>query len=278
MDTYKRKYSYESQKVELNGVINARDLGGYVLPDGRKIKRGLLLRGGNLNRATDETLDRLGRDFRLSYVFDFRTKGEVDHAPDRSIAGCSHMWLPTIDERTETLSEGVLPVEAYRNLEQYLLDHCNDKSVQETGKMMYPALIRNEYTQLQYAVFLQKIIDTDKGAIYWHCSQGKDRTGVGAALLLAALGADRELILEDFAISNDYYSSLIADLKRQIRAKGGGDEECRVIQAFIGVDVDYFNDTLDIIDKEYGGMQNYLLDIICLSPEDLKTLQDRYLE
>lgn len=278
MGTYKRKYSYESQKVELSGVINARDLGGYVLPDGRKIKRGLLLRGGNLNRATDETLDRLGRDFRLSYVFDFRTKGEVDHAPDRSIAGCSHMWLPTIDERTETLSEGVLPVEAYRNLEQYLLDHCIDKSVQETGKMMYPALIRNEYTQLQYAVFLQKIIDTDKGAIYWHCSQGKDRTGVGAALLLAALGADRELILEDFAISNDYYSSLIADLKGQIRAKGGGDEECRVIQAFIGVDVDYFNDTLDIIDKEYGGMQNYLLNIICLSPEDLKTLQDRYLE
>ena len=138
--------------------------------------------------------------------------------------------------------------------------------------------IRNEFSQLQYAVFLQKLCEMQHGAVYWHCSQGKDRTGIAAAFVLAALGADRETILQDYDISNDYYKDIVTDISNKIIAKGGGEEEIKVVQTFLGANVNYFNDALDIIDNEYGGMDKYLSDVLCLSNDDIKTLQDKYLE
>ena len=272
------KYNFQTQQIGLQNVVNARDLGGYVLPDGRVVKRNLLLRGGNLNGISNEDMRKLHDDLHLSLIFDFRTKMEVDHAPDKPVPGAEHLWLPTIDEQTEKMGEGVLPAQAYRNLHQYLIDHCFDQQVQETGRMMYPSMIRNEFTQLQYAVFFQKVLGVTDGAVYWHCSQGKDRTGLGSAFILAALGADRELIMEDFALSNDCYSKILASLKKEVIANGGGEEECKVIQTFVGVSTEYFADMLDIIDREYGGMNSFLLDILCLTEDDLMTLRNRYLE
>lgn len=271
------KYTYETQKINLDGVVNARQMGGYVMQDGRKIRDNVLLRGGFLQNATDSDIRRLSEDFHVAFVFDFRTKGEVDHAPDRLVPGSQYLWLPTIDEKTEKLGEGCLPREAYRNLEKYLLEHAGDQSVKDTARTMYPSYVRNEYTQLQYAAFLQKIIDTPDGAFYWHCSQGKDRTGLGAAYLLSALGADREMILRDFAITNECYKDLIDCMKSQIESLGGGEDEKRVIQTFIGVDIDYFNDALEVIEHEYGGMQKFLRNELCLSDDDILTLQARLL-
>ena len=51
-----REYSFETQKIGLDSIANARELGGYVLPDGRCVKHNLLLRGGLLNKASDENL------------------------------------------------------------------------------------------------------------------------------------------------------------------------------------------------------------------------------
>lgn len=271
------KYTYETQKINLDGVVNARQMGDYVMQDGRKIRDNVLLRGGFLQNATDSDIRRLSEDFHVAFVFDFRTKGEVDHAPDRLVPGSQYLWLPTIDEKTEKLGEGCLPREAYRNLENYLLEHAGDQSVKDTARTMYPSYVRNEYTQLQYAAFLQKIIDTPEGAFYWHCSQGKDRTGLGAAYLLSALGADREMILRDFAITNECYKDLIDRMKSHIESLGGGEEEKRVIQTFIGVDIDYFNDALEVIEHEYGGMQKFLRNELCLSDDDILTLQNRLL-
>lgn len=271
-------FTFESQSLHMDNVVNARQMGGYVMADGRKIRDGILLRGGFLQKASDKDILRLTEEFHVAYVFDFRTKGEVEHAPDRMIPGSKYLWLPTIDEKTEKLGEGCLPKEAYRDLESYLLANAHKEHVQNTGRTMYESYVRNEYTQLQYAAFLQKIIDTEDGAFYWHCSQGKDRTGLGAAYLLAALGADRDLILQDFAITNECYQNIVTRLKTEIRNNGGGPEEERVIQTFIGVDVEYFNAALDIIDKEYGGMDSFLTNELCLSFEDIKLLRDRLLE
>ena len=75
---------------------------------------------------------------------------------------------------------------------------------------MYPSLIRSEYSQLQYATFLRLIVESpEDGGILWHCFQGKDRTGWGAAYLLFALGVDREAIIADFDLSNAAYRTLV---------------------------------------------------------------------
>lgn len=271
-------YTFDTQSLGLTGVVNARELGGYVLPDGKRIRKGVLLRGGGLKTATDEDIRRLEDIYKVSFVFDFRTEGEVKHAPDIALKACRHLWLPTIDEKTEKVKEFSLPKEAYSCLDKYVVEHAQEHSVQDIARRMYPTIVSNEYTQLQYAAFLQEIVMNVNGVFYWHCSQGKDRTGMGAAFLLAALGADRDLIIRDFELSNEYYRELIDKLCNLVASKGGDEEALKVIMTFVGVNTEYFIDALNIIDSNYGGMDRYLRNELCLSDDDIQVLRDRLLE
>ena len=97
------------------------------------------------------------------------------------------------------------------------------KMFQEKARELYPSLVLSEFSQLQYATFMNLVLETEEGAILWHCSQGKDRTGIGAALILGALGADRATILADFDRSNDAYRPLVQKLCAEVRAAGGGE-------------------------------------------------------
>lgn len=267
-------YSFEGQSIGLGSIANARELGGYILPDGSRIRKGLLLRGGSLAKASQEDLGILAEKFRVSKVFDFRTAIEVQLAPDQEIRGAKNIWMPAFDEEMQTMEMLSLPQEAYRNLESWLPENSWRKGVQEVARAMYTQMVVNDFTQVQYAGFLMNVINTDEGAVYWHCSQGKDRTGLGAAFLLFALGADRELVMEDYAVSNEYYAE---DLKK-VMSKVSTDEEKAVIQTFIGVNCEYFSAALDLIDVKYGSMDNYLRSALLLGDDDIATLKRRYLE
>jgi protein-tyrosine phosphatase len=132
---------------------------------------------------------------------------------------------------------------------------------------------------LQYAAFLRLIVEApEDGGILWHCAQGKDRTGWGAAFLLFALGVDKDTIIADFEISNNAYRPLVERLNRDVMMRGGGEDEMAVIQAFMGVSTANFIRTLGIIDDEFGGMTNYLHNMLFLGSDDLKILRNRFLE
>lgn len=270
-------YTFASQSIGLPSVVNARELGGIVLPDGRRVRHGLLLRGGALSAASADDLLRLRTAFPLTHDFDFRTEAEVTMAPDPEIPGVKLVWLPAIDPETEKPGISALPQDAYRHLDVWLADHAHEEMVQRVARRLYSDMVVNEYTQLQYAAFLQMVAAAD-GAVYWHCSQGKDRTGLGAAFLLAALGASRETIMEDFAISNVYYHDLVEDISEKILSSGGGQAELAVVQAFIGVNTDYFNSALDLIINRYGSLNQYLREALVLSPKDSIKLKKRLLE
>lgn len=273
-------YDFKSQSIGLESVANARDLGGYLLPDGRTVRKGLLLRGGTLAKLGNEDRDTLLGKYRLSKIFDFRTESEVVSAPDRNLPGVSYTWLPAIDPETEKIDTLTLPHEAYSNLPVYLVDQGNafNPSVQGIARHIYSEMVLNEYTQLQYAAFMQIIVSAGKGSVYWHCSQGKDRTGLGSAFLLSALGADRKLIMEDFDISNDFYRNDIDSLLAKLHEKGNDIEADKVIKTFIGCNTEYFSKALDLIDYKFGSMANYLHGPLCLSDEDIEILKNRYLE
>lgn len=271
------EYSFATQSIGLTGVVNARELGGYVFPGGRMVRKGLLLRGGSLVNATEEDLAILQNKFHLAHCFDFRTDIEVKHAPDKTVPGAEHHWMPTIDPTTEEFGTTNLPPDAYRDLMGYLVANACHPMVQNVARSMYPEMVRNEYTQLQYAAFLQIIANTEDGAVYWHCSQGKDRTGLGAALVLAVLGADREMIMKDFSISNEYYAVELKESIDRVRAAGGGDAGEDAVRTFIGVNEAYFSQALDIIDTEFGSMMEYLTGPLCLTEEDISRMRDRLL-
>ncbi len=264
--------------IIFDNIINARDLGGMTGHEGRKVRSGMLLRTAHLHDATDEDVNRLQNEYHLRRIFDFRSLGEAEFLPDREVPGATHHLLPTIDLSAERVTEQPIPQEAFLDLERHIVNYSFYPEVQVMAADMYPSLIRSEYSQLQYATFLRLIVETPEGAVLWHCFQGKDRTGWGAAFILSALGVDRETIIADFDRSNEAYRELVARLNDDVIARGGGEAEMDVIQAFMGVSTKNFRRTLDLIDREFGGMIAYLQNQLLLSKEDIQLLRKRYLE
>ncbi|MBP5659345.1 MAG: tyrosine-protein phosphatase [Paludibacteraceae bacterium] len=265
--------------IVFDHIDNARDLGGIVAAGGRAIKPHRLIRTAHLQNASDNDVARLKAEYNLCRIFDFRSMNEFQAMPDREIEGVEHHLLPTIDMRAEQETGRAIPEEAFLDLENHIVNYSFYPEVQAMAANMYPSLIRSEYSQLQYAAFLRLIVEApEDGGILWHCAQGKDRTGWGAAFLLFALGVDKDTIIADFEISNNAYRPLVERLNRDVMMRGGGEDEMAVIQAFMGVSTANFIRTLGIIDDEFGGMTNYLHNMLFLGSDDLKILRNRFLE
>ncbi len=258
------------------GIVNARDLGGIRIGD-KTVKSGLLLRTAHLHDASDKDRKRLQEEFHLRRIFDFRSLEEALLQPDLPIPGADIIQLPTLDIQAEKESGEAIPEETWLDLPRHIVSLAFMQMFQEKGRELYPSLVLSEFSQLQYASFLQLILETTEGAVLWHCSQGKDRTGMGAAFILAALGASRETILQDFDRSNDSYRPLIERLLGEVEAAGGGEKEKEVVRAFIGVSVHNFERALDIIEANWGSLANYLEEQMDIGPRERAILQERYL-
>ena len=264
--------------VLFDNIVNARDLGGIIGAGGRAIRPRRLLRTAHLHDASDADVERLKSEYNLCRIFDFRSLNEFQVVPDREIDGVQHHLLPTIDMRAEQQTGKPIPDEAFFELDKHIVNYSFYPEVQMMAANMYPSLIRSEFSQLQYAAFLRLIIEAPAdGGILWHCAQGKDRTGWGAAFLMFALGVERETVIADFEQSNDFYCPVVERLNADVIARGGGEAEMAVIQAFMGVSTPNFIATLDLIDREFGSMTDYLHTILCLSHDDIQTLRRRYL-
>ena len=238
-----------------------------------------MLRTAHLHDASDDDVARLKNEYNLCRIFDFRSLNEFQAVPDREIEGVQHHLLPTIDMRAEQETGKPIPEEAFFELDRHIVNYSFYPEVQMMAANMYPSLIRSEFSQLQYAAFLRLIIEApEDGGILWHCAQGKDRTGWGAAFLMFALGVDREAVIADFEESNIAYRPIVDKLNNDVLARGGGEAEMAVIQAFMGVSTANFITTLELIDREFGGMTEYLHNILLLTHDDIQILRKRFLQ
>ncbi|MBR1570711.1 MAG: tyrosine-protein phosphatase [Bacteroidales bacterium] len=264
--------------MNFEAIVNARDLGGLPAADGRTVRKGMLLRTGHLHDATDADVRLLVEKYHLCRIFDFRTEQEIQAQADRPVPGAQHISLPTLDTEKERESGEAVPEGIFLDLPRYIVQLSFNKFFQQKGRDLYPSLVQSEFSQLQYAAFLNLIMEAPEGAVLWHCSQGKDRTGIGAAFILSALGADRDTIVADFDRSNLTYKPLVDELLQKVTQAGGQEAELDTIRAFMGVNTKNFCRTLDLIDREWGSMDRYLTQQLGLTDDDRALLRKRFLE
>jgi len=267
---------YETISLQLDGIDNARELGGIPTEDGHRVKKGMFYRTGFLRFASPEDIRFFSETVHLKQIFDLRTEGEVKRAPDCEIPGCKNVFLPTIDPEAEK-NTGEALKQAYKNLPEFIITNPFEPELKRAAKNMYSDFLLSPFTQLQYASFLDFILYSD-GPVLWHCSQGKDRTGLAAIFLLASLGVSRDIFMADFAESNTYYQDLVDVVSATIAAKGAGQDEFDMTQAFIGVSVKNMNEALDMIDSKWGSLHNYINTCLMFSDEEMSKLREKYLE
>lgn len=276
-------FCYETQAVSLGGVANARQLGAYVSSDGRRVKKDILIRSGVLAKMTDADKKLLIERYKIKYVYDLRTEFEYSRWPDGMIDGTKYINMPIEDvDNSIWLTMFTYPGD---NEYEQLLNFARTERAQSMVKQMYIGYVSDEFCQLQFAAFVESLIHSE-GAVLWHCSQGKDRTGLIAAILLSIFGVDRETIIKDFALTNTQYQPIVdklaATLLSQDAENGVPLEESQkaieVIQAIEGVNVKYFTDALDYIDTIYGSMERYIKTVLVVTDDEIKFLRDKFLE
>ncbi|MBQ7708897.1 MAG: tyrosine-protein phosphatase [Bacteroidales bacterium] len=269
----------KDRTIAFDGIENARELGGLVMQDGRTIRYGKLVRSGELSQASDADVALLKKRFALSDVFDFRFDKERSSKPDREIEGVTNTWLSTLPQAfLASFSSGRADSTTVQqaNLLEALASYAFHPKAQEMAQKLYPAIVMDTNSQKRYGEFLRGVLKAD-GGVLWHCSQGKDRCGWGSAFVLAALGASRETIVEDFGLSNVSYAPAIEALSAKIVEKGGGEAELGFIRAMVGVNVQNFESTLDLIDSRYGSLQAYLEQALGFTAEEQESLKRKYL-
>ena len=273
---------FAQQFLPVKGIVNARDLGGYEVQDGRKVKSGMLLRAAHLAEAKDADIAYL-EGLKVATVIDFRKEEEKQGKVDRDIPGARYVSLivdasgNAMANATEEEKKKMTGRKKFDVKKIIVFAAFNDKA-KAVAMNMYPTLLFTPECQQQFARFFRLVLETESGAVLYHCTQGKDRTGIASALLLAALGASRETIVEDFDATNKVYENDVKKYSRRVKLWGGKEEEIAVVKAFLGCNTENFVKSLDTIDAQYGSLLDYLKGPIGLNDEDIRILRERYLE
>ena len=279
--TFSAQVAHSQRAIAFEGIENARDMGKLVMQDGQTVRTGMLLRSGNLSKATDSDVAVLKEKYHLTDVFDFRFEAEANAAPDHIIDGVSYTHLSTLPKAliegfsSSGRSDSVKMDK--KSMMETLMKYAFEPKAQAMARQLYPAIVTDSTAQHYYGEFLRGVLNA-KGGVLWHCSQGKDRAGWASAFLLAALGASRETIVEDFDLSNQSYSRAIEAMTAKVREKDGSDEAVAFIRAMIGVSRENFETTLDLIDPKYGSLSGYIENQLGFSKEEQLQLRTKYLE
>jgi protein-tyrosine phosphatase len=246
-----------SREVKLEGAVNFRDIGGYATKNGKTVKMGLLYRSAALNTLTDADLAKLS-GLHIKYDFDFRGPYEVKTAPDKIPVGTTRISLPAG-------SENVGDSNYMKNMSKYMK---SDSFLISFYTVLTP--FKERYTPL----FDSLLSNKTASPMLFHCTAGKDRTGIAAALILYSLGVNEQAILDDYEATNYYRRNENAKAIAQMTKYYGLDE--KTASNLMGAKKEYIAATFATIRSKYGSLDNYLEKELGLTPPKIKKLRAMY--
>ena len=245
------------REVKLEGAVNFRDLGGYLTKTGKHVKSGVLYRSAALNTLTEKDVQKLS-GLHLKYDFDFRGPYEVKTAPDKIPAGTIRISLPAGSENIGD-SNYMKNMGRYMKSDSFLISFYTNLSP-----------FKDRYAPL----FDSLLVNKQVSPILFHCTAGKDRTGIAAAFILYALGVKEETIIEDYEATNYYRRNENAKAIAQMTKYYGLDE--KTASSMMGAKKEYIQSTFATIRVQYGTVDNYLEKVMGLTSQKIKALQAIY--
>jgi protein-tyrosine phosphatase len=251
--------------IDLDGGINFRDIGGYSNSQGRRVKWRKIMRCGHLASLSENDLDTL-EQIGINRVHDFRRSEEQAMSPSCAVRAefvdDYQILIGDISRFWEFLFEGELTAESSHQLVVNSYATCIDAVV--------PAFSR----------FMRHIVDNADNASVFHCSAGKDRTGMAAALILSALDVPRETIIQDYMLTLEHYDSeqLINIVEEHLRKANVDSWDRAWLMPYCSVHQDNIVAFLDAIEARHGNVKNYLINALGLSQADLDRMHQCYLE
>lgn len=252
--------------------VNIRDLGGMKTTDGKQIKSCCFLRASSLYKFPKHDVDILA-EHGLKTVVDLRIDKELQQKPDTVMNGVTYYHFPL----REDVTAGITHVRGQ------MIKNLSPKTFVKNITSM-PQMYRNMVTKPISIDALKKTFDliindaTPGNAVLWHCSEGKDRTEVVAAILLSILGVSREDIFEDYIYSNEMFKARNKRTLFWTTILFHDAKFAKEFQDMYKANPSMLEGMFDELDKTYGGVMPFVTDVLGFSNEQIDAFRKRVLE
>lgn len=249
--------------IQLAGARNFRDLGGYVNQYGQTVSWGKIYRAADLSLLTQSDRDKLSR-LQIKHDVDLRSTSEQERNPDRLWSGAKLTKNPIYPEQGNTPALFGMPSIWWRKV-HHIPEAANGFA------QIYQNVILNKHAKQAFATTFKILLQNEP--TLFHCSAGKDRTGMTAALVLLALEVPEETIIADYLLTNELFGFGTgnvpedeAEIERLVSRMNLQTGEAEVMQTVI-----------ETINVGYGGIANYWQDALGLKLDQLQKLRKLYL-
>ena len=242
--------------VDFEKVTNFRDLGGIKTQDGRMVKWGRIFRSGNLSGLKKNEFDKF-KDLDIPTVYDLRTSHEIDGKEDRLPVETKYIHAPTVKDNEGQIAQLRAKVIAGK---------ISEMEAREQTAAFYKDAVSVNVGSLRDII--GQIARSEQPVLY-HCSAGKDRTGIVSALILSILNVDRKTIMDEYLMSNYYRRKKTEKLlgKARLAKIIKPRMNLKAIEVFMTVDAEFMNAVFEVIDKEYGGTDKFIKNQLQINQE-----------
>lgn len=251
-----------SSVLPLQGGVNFRDQGGYPAADGRRVKPGLLLRSGALDELTEQDCRYLS-ELSVKHIIDYRDADEEQAKPDVIWSGANYQNVPA----------NPLAAEVTANLDLLSGDTLANF---DPAAFMFELYRRLPFNNSAYRYLTTVIQQPESGGLVQHCAVGKDRTGVGSAIVLFSLGASYDTVMEDYLLTDitlaPYRSRMIEHAVEKV-----GERAVEGLSYVLSARQEFLDTALAEIKTRYATIDSWLESEFGLNAEKRKLLQQKYL-
>lgn len=248
------------------GIVNFRDLGGIPAKYGR-VKKHRLLRSGELAGLESADIEMLTGEYQLKSIFDFRDQNEITKRPDVVLPGVQYRNIDIMKDIKENSTR---------------LDNVKTNLSPQTAadgmRGIYRKITLNPASRNAYHEFIVNLMGIGDGAGLFHCFAGKDRTGIGAAIILTILGVGREDIYADYMLTNELRTEANEALIERDRQKGVTESQILGLRYLYTVHESYLDEMYRAAEETYGSFEHYIREGLGISMQDAELLRTQYLD
>ena len=254
--------------IQTENPVNARDLGGMPAADGRTIRPCRLLRSASLTMATENDMRKLVEEHDLRMIVDLRGPEEASYSPDPIFESVRYIGNPILESRKLGITHEEDILTAARRVNQ-----GHDHMIEVYRKMITDDRALSHFRQaINYA------LEQREGALVYHCTAGKDRTGLTMALIQMALGVPQDLIIEDYLYSNTCLKKSYDAIMAEVLIKTNDETAIANAHAMCIADQEYIDTALTAMILDCGDYKTFLKERLGLDEAAKEKLKDMYLE
>ncbi len=257
---------YESRHPKIHNIRNFRDLGGYRNRYGEYIRKDCIFRGASLDKVTEEEMVCMEQQLGIRYILDYRDEEEASLAPDLPFPNAVRERISALlvqDAVKEGFDFGSM-MKGEMTLEKlnFMVDYVRD------GYRSMP------FDNPAYHRLFELLLRGD-GHVYFHCTAGKDRTGVASFLIMMALGIREEDAMQDYLLSNQYLRKFNESLAKQLKIP---EEIKKLAEPLLYVQKENLMTSIEAIKERYASYEAFLEQEYGLDEGKRKQLRVLYCE